>query len=234
MFWRSVRVAGVLGMLSLLVASACGGSSSNPGTDAPGGSGSSGAGRGGSSGSLGRAGSVESAGSAGKAATAGSAGASAGMRCGNATCTDATYLSFVIPACCADEATSQCGLDSSVLANFGPVFPKACQPLHQLGARDASCADTPPTDAGGIPLVFQGCCRANGTCGYLVDKIGGLFEVGLGCVDSTPFLDGGTPAVCGGGGAPGEGSEGGAAGASQSGAAGASELAVAGEGGSGG
>jgi hypothetical protein len=65
---------------------------------------------------------------------------------------------------------------------------------------DTSCPDSAKTPVTGstLEIQFPGCCRDNGTCGYLLDKLGGLFQLGLGCVDSSPFLDGGTPSKCGG------------------------------------
>lgn len=46
-------------------------------------------------------------------------------------------------------------------------------------------------------LKFPGCCRPTGQCGYLLDSIADIFPLGLGCVDSSPFLDGGAPLGCG-------------------------------------
>ncbi|MEO6600397.1 MAG: hypothetical protein ABIQ16_11025 [Polyangiaceae bacterium] len=184
MFWRTLRLACVLGVVSVALASACGGSSSNPGTDSSAGGGS-----------------------AGKTATAGSAGSAGSaptMKCGTATCKAVTIPlgDFTLPPCCADAATSQCGLDSSVLAQFGPTFPEACQPLNQPGQRDTECPESVKTPVTGTTqeISFHGCCRGDGSCGYLLDKLGDIFPLGLGCVDSAPFLDGGTPSLCGGGG----------------------------------
>jgi hypothetical protein len=61
----------------------------------------------------------------------------------------------------------------------------------------------------GIPITAPGCCRPNGMCGYDLDRIGGFISLGLGCVDSTPFADGGTPMTCGAN-VTGEGGAGGA------------------------
>ncbi len=154
------------------------------------------------------------------------------VTCGTSSCNDDVINipnapSFDIPACCSDEASSKCGLDSSFLAMFGPTFSVACQPLAQPGTPDASCPDSPSSPVTGTSFVisFQGCCRANHTCGYDLDKIGGLFPLGLGCVDSTPFLDGGTPQACGDSGGAGQGGAGGE-GATSAGAGG--ETATAG------
>ena len=227
MSWRNVRVACGFGLLSLVAASACGGSSSDPGKGASGGADQTGGTAHG--GSTGRAG---SGGSGGKTATA---GAPATLECGTATCSAVVIPvgDFTIPPCCADAATNQCGLDSSVLSAFGPTFTEACQPLNQPGVVDGECPASASTPVMGstLQIQFNGCCRDNGTCGYLLDKLGGLFPLGLGCVDSAPFLDGGTPPLCGGGGVGGASQgAGGEAGASQGGVAGALES-VAGEGG---
>jgi hypothetical protein len=144
------------------------------------------------------------------------------VTCGNTICTGMSFpelKNFDIPGCCADAATSQCGLDSSVLSMFGQTFTRACQPLHQPGVLDSACAGSPEQTVSGIPIQFPGCCQANGKCGYQLDTIDGLIPLGLGCVDSTPFLDGGTPAACGEN-AGGEGGMGGV-GSSEAGSAGA-------------
>ena len=108
-------------------------------------------------------------------------------------------MGLKIPPCCADSSTSHCGLDSSGLVAFGPTFPEACQPLAQPGEPDASCADSAQTPVPGSTLTFtlKGCCRANHTCGYDLEKVSGIFQIGLGCVDSAPFLMGAEPAACG-------------------------------------
>ena len=208
----------------MVLAPACGGNSSDPhGT----------AGAGGTAGKNG--------GSAGKTAgggTAGKAPVPENLACGSKVCTDVVLTqlqNFVLPACCADKATSQCGIDSSVLAMFGPTFPDACQPLAQPGVLDKACPDSAKTPVQGTPfsISFPGCCRASGVCGYQLDTIGGLVPLGLGCVDSGPFLDGGTPSACGeigAGGASGDAgsSSGGASGGSEPGAAGMAGESAAG------
>jgi hypothetical protein len=70
-----------------------------------------------------------------------------------------------------------------------------------------------PLELGGAEIHLPGCCRPDHICGYQLDKVGGLFQVGLGCVDATPFLDGGTPQSCGDLGAAGAAGDGGSAGA---------------------
>jgi hypothetical protein len=200
MIFRAVRVVLACGVFAALAVPACGGSSSNGDATATGGMG----GAGGSSGKS----SLGAAGAAGEAAVAGP------VPCGTKLC-DGLMLpqlkNFDIPGCCADPATSSCGLDSSVLAEFGQTFTVACQPLAQPGAPDASCPESAAQPVTGTPITLQfpGCCRANGTCGYQLDNIGGLIPLGLGCVDSSPFLNGATPATCGDN-AGGEGGMGGA------------------------
>ncbi len=104
---------------------------------------------------------------------------------------------------------------------FGPTFPVVCQPLAQPGVLDTACPDSPmtPVTGTGVSIHFPGCCRAGGTCGYQLDTIGGIFRLGLGCVDSTPFLEGGAPPSCGDAGMAGAG-QGGGAGDGSTGAAG--------------
>jgi len=117
---------------------------------------------------------------------------------------------------------------------FGPTFPDACQPLAQPGEPDASCPDSPMQAVSGSALViaFPGCCRPNHTCGYQLDTIGGFVPLGLGCVDSSPFLDGGTPTACGdlgAGGSAGAGASGGAGEEPAAGAAGKASGGAAGD-----
>jgi len=221
MFARAVRVLLLGALVAAVAVPACGGSSDDSAT---GGSGT--AGKGGSAGS--------------SSGGAGGTSANPPVACGTASCKGVTIAvpgapSLEIPACCADEASGKCGLDSSFLAMFGPTFDVACQPLAQPGVLDSSCPDSKKTPVTGttFSINFPGCCRANGTCGYELNNIGGLpnLHIGLGCVDSTPFLDGGTPQACGAaaGGAGGEGPTG-SAGASVSGGAGG-ETASGGAGG---
>jgi hypothetical protein len=62
----------------------------------------------------------------------------------------------------------------------------------------------------GIPVTAPGCCTPNGVCGYDLDRVGGFISLGLGCVDSTPFADGGIAVTCGADTLAGEGGTGGA------------------------
>ncbi len=188
MFLRWLRWASVCELAASLVLQACGSSSLN--SDGASG-GSEGVNHGGSAG--------KSSGGAGKPAVADA------VPCGKNTCKGLTLglqQSFDIPGCCADPDTSSCGLDSSGLAMFGPSLGMACQPLAQPGKLDPACPESAAAPVTGtpIPIKFPGCCQANGFCGYQLDSIaGGLIQIGLGCVDSAPFLDGGTPRSCGAG-----------------------------------
>ena len=143
------------------------------------------------------------------AGSGGSGGSGGPISCGSQTCTPLTlpFQSNDVPPCC--TADGACGLDSTPLADYGFVFAEACQATHQPGDADANCPPSPdlmiPTDGGTLMAPgFPGCCRAEThTCGYLMNKFGGIVPLNppLGCVDSAPFLDGGTPSACGSGGA---------------------------------
>jgi hypothetical protein len=125
------------------------------------------------------------------------------IECGAETCTplDDPTLAVLgqepIPACCA--ADDQCGLDSSRLAEFGLGFNEVCQAKHQPGEATSDCPDSAPLMIPGSMVTLgalKGCCRTESqTCGYLL-VIGGLIDTELGCVDSTPFLEGGAAPEC--------------------------------------
>ncbi len=148
-------------------------------------------------------------GAAGMSGSAGSAGSAA--KPGPITCGDNTCNPLNLPppntaaACCTPD--NECGIDSTPLAAYGVTFADPCQPKNQAGDLDDSCPESAqimvPTSSGSLPLDgFKGCCHADThTCGYMLDKLGGLFDLGFGCVDSAPFLDGGAPSACGSGGA---------------------------------
>lgn len=125
------------------------------------------------------------------------------IECGAMTCDPKTlpdlFMQPPIPACC--TADDQCGLDSSRLADYGIGFSEVCQARDQPGNLDTSCPSSPPlmipnVDLGGLTLTVPGCCRQEtGTCGYYM-KIASIIDLGLGCVDSTPFLEGGAAQAC--------------------------------------
>lgn len=183
MFLRAVRVIFVGALVAAVAIPACGNSSDSGPAAAGGSSGSGGVSAGGSS-----------AGAAPDSITCGT------NTCDNVVIAIPNAAALTIPACCSDAGTSTCGLDSSFLSMFGPTFPVACQPLHQPGTADTACPDSPKTPVTGTQqlIYFPGCCRGNGTCGYNLDTLGGIFRLDLGCVDSTPFLEGGAPMSCGG------------------------------------
>ena len=235
----ALRIALASILLSGLAAvPACGSESKTTGDDGSGGTSGSGAasGRGGSGGSAGKSASGGTAGGGTSGGgTSGGGGVPSEVSCGATVCEPQEILGEVIPACC--TADDQCGLDSSFLSSFGPTFDEPCQARDQPGELDPACPVSVAVEVpdSGLPITFQGCCRPDvGRCGYMVDSLFGVFEIGLGCVDSQPFLDGGTAMACdpsapggtggaaGGGGAPSGDNAGGAAGGdNSSGAAGA-------------
>jgi hypothetical protein len=100
--------------------------------------------------------------------------------------------------CCPDNGG--CGLDSTFLASFGISFSETCQAKNQPGVVGAGCPDSAMPMIPGVAFeipAFKGCCRLDThTCGYELNKLLEIITVDLGCVDSTPFLDGGTAAAC--------------------------------------
>lgn len=131
------------------------------------------------------------------------------ITCGTDTCNPLTLPfdpKYVSPCCTKDQA---CGLDSSPLEKFNFMFTEVCQATNQPGDQDDSCPPSPPLmiPSGSTTIMapgFPGCCRAEThQCGYLMNKLANLVELNpaLGCVDSTPFLEGGAPTPCGAGGA---------------------------------
>lgn len=149
-------------------------------------------------------------------ASGGSEELPAPVPCGTETC-EALRLAGgdAVAPCCVDPSEGLCGADVSVLM---PTM--GCQSLSQPGELDPSCPPSPGGTVGGFPVPpFPGCCReATGQCGFMVSDLGGLLPFAAGCVDATPFLDGGTPAACGGGGTGGVGGAGSAGAAGSSGA----------------
>ena len=198
MFWRALRVAFTCGVVAAVAAPACGGSSSS--------SGEPGAGTGGASAGGNGQGGARSAGKAG------ATGTPTPVPCGNQMCAGISVplAQLEVPGCCADAKTSTCGVDTSALPAMasGQGLP-ACQPVSPAGKPDATCASSPSIPVMGIPVTAPGCCTASGVCGYDLDRVGGFISLGLGCVDSTPFADGGTPVTCGPNAATGEGGMGG-------------------------
>lgn len=172
----------------------CGSSSSGGSGGTGGGSaGTAGTGTGGSAGT----GTGGSAGSSG-----GSAGADGGLNktCGTASCTGASVAGIVNVNACCPPTPNTCGLDTKPLQTFGFTFNPVCQPKNQPGNLDSSCSDFTISPVTGVTLTLKGCCRPAGQCGYMANTIDagtfGTFQLGMGCVDSTPFLEGGAPKSC--------------------------------------
>jgi hypothetical protein len=130
----------------------------------------------------------------------GSAGEATVVECGGETCEGVDLVKGFDPIkpCCADGDV--CGLDSSFVADYGTMFSEACQAHNQPGEDGHGCPDSPPLTVPGTMYMLKaltGCCRTETkTCGYRLEKLLDLFPVELGCVDSTPFLDGGTAQDC--------------------------------------
>jgi hypothetical protein len=203
---KSFRMGLILSFLSVgaFATPACGGSDEDEGGPAAGSGG-----KGGSAGS--------SAGTSGKGGTSGAGGSAEGGMVSTKDCKGQMCKGAELPAiiqmavpgqtevapCCAGANGDKCGLDTSLLEQLGVRFPEVCQEKNQPGNEDANCPKQTFAIMG-FNLSIPGCCRPNGKCGYLANKIGvpGVAEVqfDLGCVDSTPFLDGGTAPDCSGGG----------------------------------
>ena len=210
MFLRAVRVFFAGALVAAVAVPACGNSSDSGPTTTAGGGGTGGSG--GSSGAVGHGGTSGSGGEGGAVDTG-------PVACGAKTCASQTLSipgapPLTLAACCSDASTGVCGLDTTFLSMFGPSFPDPCQARDQPGPRDAACPDSTSTPVQGTPysISFHGCCRAEtGTCGYDLSKVVDIFPLGLGCVDSAPFLEGGAPLPCGDSAGAGAG-QGGAAG----------------------
>jgi hypothetical protein len=146
--------------------------------------------------------SCEEAGTCGSGGSGGSGGAPPGpIECSGRSCQPLVLPGAFPPvaACCTEAG--QCGLDANFLAENGANVTEFCQARDQPGEVDSACPASAPVAAPNTTLTFtfKGCCRAEtGTCGYLLDRAAGLIEIGLGCVDSSPFLDGEAPLPCGG------------------------------------
>ena len=182
---------------------ACGGSDEDEGGGPTAGSG----GKGGSSGS---------AGAGAKGGTSGAGGSAEGgmvttIDCKGKSCQGAALpdvaKSFVpegqIAPCCAGAGGDQCGLETAPLSQLDINFNPTCQAKNQPGNEDANCPKALLPIMNVINIEIPGCCRPNGKCGYLANKLGQgaiQVELDLGCVDSAPFLDGGAPPDCTGGG----------------------------------
>lgn len=151
--------------------------------------------------------------------------------CGADSCSSAKAATVYVDPCCTD--TDSCGLDTGFLSLVGAKFTETCQAHDQPGTPDATCPD-----ASGLMVPVQsqmltldplvGCCREDGNCGVVVDKVtvGGVIPIGdfgLGCIEGAPFF--GKTIKCGelgAGGAGGAGGQTGGAGGGATGGAGGS------------
>lgn len=171
--------------------------------------------------SEGSGGATGKGGSSAKGGSAGTSGSAEPIKCGSRTCQplDLKVLGQgSVEACCADG--NICGLDASGLEAYGVSFEESCQLRDQPGVLDPNCPDvsTEVPDSGGLVISFKGCCRTDvGKCGYMLDKVAGAIELGLGCVASEPFLDGEPAPDCD---PSGEGGSGGAPNAGEGGTSG--------------
>lgn len=185
--------------------------STSTGSNSTGSGGSGGAGTGGVQTTSGSTSSSKAASSSSSAAS--SAG---GTMCGASDCADVDVLGFItLPGCCPEgSASDKCGLDCTQIRQF-LMLPLGCVELDQAGDLDAACPDQ-TIDAMGQTFVLPGCCRPDMKCGNIVDLSVVAPGVSFGCVDSTPFLDGGMTPSCGGG-SGGSGGGGGAGGGADAG-----------------
>ena len=112
---------------------------------------------------------------------------------------DANLLGVLaLPGCCpANAPPDKCGLDLSAVSAFIGVS-LGCVELNQPGDTDAGCPDQ-ALSAMGQMINLPGCCRPDMGCGNVVDLSQFAPGVSFGCVPGATFLDGGTPAACGGG-----------------------------------
>lgn len=151
--------------------------------------------------------------------------------CGADDCTSAKVGPVYVDPCC--DATDTCGLNTGFLSLVGATFKDVCQAHDQAGDPDDTCPEASglvvPFEMGGQQVMvaidaFPGCCRPNGTCGVVVDKIAtkglALADFSLGCVDAAPFMKGKVNTCGASGGTGGAGGAGGAAPTSSGGAPG--------------
>jgi hypothetical protein len=124
------------------------------------------------------------------------------VTCGRATCEGVVIpvVNQMLSACCPPDTLNTCGLDVSLLSAIGFDLPEPCQARDQPGNSDPSCPNLSQMlevpGVGPTPIDLSGCCRAEtGTCGYVADRIL-VLEPGLGCIESGPFLEGGTARTC--------------------------------------
>jgi hypothetical protein len=122
--------------------------------------------------------------------------------CGADACKSAAVGPVFVDPCC--DATDTCGLNTGFLALVGAQpFKDVCQAHDQAGDPNDACPAVSglkvPFQMGGTTVMididpFAGCCRPDGTCGVVVDKISAkgapLANFSLGCIDAAPFMKG--------------------------------------------
>ena len=141
----------------------------------------------------------------------GGTGGAASITCGTDTCAGSNFAGIVdLPACCAGASNDKCGSDLTQAHALLAAIPAGCMEHNQPGNVDTNCQ----TISIGGQINAPGCCRPSGTCGVTID-LTGAGGPNFGCTDSTPLIDGGTPASCtptdGGTGTGGTGGAGGTA-----------------------
>lgn len=114
-----------------------------------------------------------------------------GVQCGAERCRNAR-LEGVLPvgvqSCCFDETESICGFDMTVLGLALSLRDPGCERLDAPGNPDSSCPESEPVQillpsAPQDGVVMDGCCQANGQCGYSAE----FGEFGFGCVEPERF-----------------------------------------------
>lgn len=176
----------VVASLVLFSAVACGDDDDSGGAGTDGSSGSGGT-TGGSGGTSSGSGGMSSGGSGGMSSS-GSGGTSSGSGGMSSSGTGGTNAAAPVPcgtamckgqgffrACCADEATSTCGVESKTLN-------VECAPP---AVADPKCPDRPAA----MMRTAKGCCGTDGMCG--------VFLVGSPCISSKDAPDAGPPIACG-------------------------------------
>jgi hypothetical protein len=142
--------------------------------------------------------------------------------CGAESCQSRKVGPIFIDPCC--DSSDRCGLTTSFLAGLGAHFEEVCQAHHQAGQPSNVCPAATglalPVATGAQTLMvpldsFAGCCRPDGSCGVVVDKLSTnrlpLASLDLGCVDAAPFMKGKVNSCSGGSVGTGAGGAGGEA-----------------------
>lgn len=114
-----------------------------------------------------------------------------GVECGSETCYDAELVGLaglVAAGCCAAEETSSCGLNMAFFGQLLSLNDPGCEELDRAGELDDACPASEPVAMliPGAPaegVTMEGCCQANGVCGYWAH----FGSFGFGCVDPERF-----------------------------------------------